>query len=117
MTDIGDTKRRTARGWLLTFGATLIAALALHGCGRSSMDLTSLLQPNSGGNTTVHDATRHAYSRPAANIDTTQRAEFAVGNAFFNSPWIVAPASPCVVSVPEARPGVTHAAVRDGRPR
>ena len=41
----------------------------------------------------MHDATRNAYSQPAANLDVQRRGEFFIGNAFFNSPWIVAPAS------------------------
>ena len=42
---------------------------------------------------TVTESTRHAFSRPAPNLTVTQRAEFFIGNAFFNSPWVVAPAS------------------------
>lgn len=74
---------------------TLAAALllGLSACARQSPDVAALLRPNSGGDTTVQDATRHAYSRPAANLQTHQRAEFAMGNAFFNSPWVVAPAT------------------------
>jgi CxxC motif-containing protein (DUF1111 family) len=52
-----------------------------------------LLDPNSGGATTVHESTRNAYSQPAANLDVQRRGEFFVGNAFFNSAWIVAPAT------------------------
>jgi CxxC motif-containing protein (DUF1111 family) len=70
-----------------------LALCALGACGRSSPELDALLQPNSGGATTVQDSTRHAYSRPAANLRTHERAQFAMGNAFFNSPWVVAPAS------------------------
>lgn len=36
---------------------------------------------------------RHAFSRPAPNLDVERRAAFSIGNAFFNSPWIVAPAT------------------------
>lgn len=42
---------------------------------------------------TVHATNRHAFSRPAPNLDVQTRAAFSIGNAFFNSPWIVAPAS------------------------
>jgi CxxC motif-containing protein (DUF1111 family) len=52
-----------------------------------------LLQPNSGGAMTVSESSRHAFSRPATNITVSQRGEFFMGNAFFNSPWVVAPAS------------------------
>jgi CxxC motif-containing protein (DUF1111 family) len=65
---------------------TLLAACTSH-------DTDELLAPASGGATTVHDATRNAYSQPAANIDIEKRAQFFIGNAFFNSAWIVAPAT------------------------
>lgn len=72
--------------------ATLSALLlAVAGCGRSPT--RNLLEPLSGGATTVRDASRNAYSLPAANLDVQQRAEFFIGNAFFNSPWVAAPAS------------------------
>lgn len=62
-------------------------------CSKHSPNVETLLQANSGGATTVEDFTRHAYSKPAANLETEQHAEFAMGNAFFNSPWVAAPAS------------------------
>jgi CxxC motif-containing protein (DUF1111 family) len=52
-----------------------------------------LLDANSGGATTVHETNRNAFSQPAANLDVQRRADFFIGNAFFNSAWIVAPAS------------------------
>lgn len=73
--------------------AACVLLLALTACSQHGADIEPLLQPRSGGATTVDDFTRHAYSKPAANLETTARAEFAVGNAFFNSPWIVAPAT------------------------
>ena len=54
---------------------------------------TELLQVNSGGAMSVSESSRHAFSRPAPNVSVAQRGEFFIGNAFFNSPWIVAPAS------------------------
>ena len=66
--------------------------LLVSGCAQHDR-LAALLDPSSGGATTVHDATRNAYSQPAANLDVQRRGEFFIGNAFFNSPWIVAPAS------------------------
>lgn len=47
----------------------------------------------SGGQTTVFDDTRNAYSLPARNLREDHRASFFVGNSFFNQNWIVAPAS------------------------
>ncbi len=48
---------------------------------------------NSGGTTTVHNATHKAFAQPSANLDVQLRAKFFIGNAFFNSPWVVAPAT------------------------
>lgn len=69
----------------------LSLCLLLTGCGRH--DTAALLQPNSGGALTVRDSTRNAYSQPAPNLDVHKRGEFFIGNAFFNSAWIVAPAT------------------------
>jgi CxxC motif-containing protein (DUF1111 family) len=74
-----------------TVGLALLLLL-MGGCAKHD-GVSALLDPNSGGATTVRDATRNAYSQPAANLDVQQRGEFFIGNAFFNSPWIVAPAS------------------------
>jgi len=49
--------------------------------------------PLSGGDTTVVDTTRDAYSRTAPGIDPSRMNEFFVGNSFFNSNWVTAPAS------------------------
>lgn len=70
--------------WLLS------SLLVLAGCSGAPDEL---LLPNSGGALTVKDASRKAYARPAPNLDVQQRAEFFIGNAFFNSPWIAAPAT------------------------
>jgi CxxC motif-containing protein (DUF1111 family) len=66
--------------------------MTLAGCDQGP-DTTQLLQPQSGGATTVHEHSRNAFSQPAANLDSGARANFFIGNAFFNSPWVVAPAS------------------------
>ena len=47
----------------------------------------------SGGDTTVFDATRNAFSFPVRNILEEHRPAFFVGNSFFNQNWVVAPAS------------------------
>ncbi len=47
----------------------------------------------SGGDTTVFDAGRNAFSYPAANMDADRRRDFAVGNSFFKKNWVTAPAS------------------------
>lgn len=68
--------------------------IALGACSHNGgPDTAELLDPNSGGATTTHNATRRAFAQPAANLDVQRRGQFFVGNAFFNSPWIVAPAT------------------------
>jgi CxxC motif-containing protein (DUF1111 family) len=77
-------------------GVALVATLTLTlltACSRSNIDTAELLDPNSGGATTIHEVNRNAFSQPAANLDVQRRGEFFIGNAFFNSAWIVAPAS------------------------
>ncbi|MFC4310728.1 di-heme oxidoredictase family protein [Steroidobacter flavus] len=64
----------------------------LSGCSKGH-STEQLLQPNSGGAMTVSESSRHAFSRPSNNLTVAQRGEFFIGNAFFNSPWVVAPAS------------------------
>jgi CxxC motif-containing protein (DUF1111 family) len=49
--------------------------------------------PNSGGATTIFETNRNAFSQPAANLEVERRGQFFMGNAFFNSAWIVAPAT------------------------
>jgi len=71
-------------------GAILFCILC--GCSQGP-DTAELLDVNSGGATTVHESNRNSFSQPAANLDVQRRAEFFIGNAFFNSAWIVAPAS------------------------
>jgi CxxC motif-containing protein (DUF1111 family) len=66
---------------------------ALLGCTARAPQTAALLAPDSGGLATTNNATRRAYAQPAPVLDVTQRAEFFIGNAFFNSPWIAAPAT------------------------
>jgi len=47
----------------------------------------------SGGDGTVFDTTRNAFSLPARNLPEARRPQFFVGNSFFNQNWIAAPAS------------------------
>ncbi len=47
----------------------------------------------SGGDTTVFNDGKDAYSLAAANIQRETRRLFVVGNSFFNENWIIAPAS------------------------
>ncbi|MET0533310.1 MAG: di-heme oxidoredictase family protein [Steroidobacter sp.] len=68
------------------------AVFVLGGCSKQNAT-AELLQFKSGGDMSVTETTRHAFSRPAPNLTVAQRGEFFIGNAFFNSPWVVAPAS------------------------
>jgi CxxC motif-containing protein (DUF1111 family) len=47
----------------------------------------------SGGDGTVFDSSRNAFSLPARNLREEHRSSFFVGNSFFNQNWVVAPAS------------------------
>ncbi|MBM0104577.1 c-type cytochrome [Steroidobacter sp. S1-65] len=73
--------------------AALWGTMLLLGACSKGISTDDLLQPNSGGAMTVSESSRHAFSRPATNLSVAQRGEFFIGNAFFNSPWVVAPAS------------------------
>lgn len=68
----------------------LMAAVPLLSCTSRNSELLDI---NSGGATTVRNTGHKAFAQPAANLDVQQRARFFIGNAFFNSPWVVAPAS------------------------
>jgi CxxC motif-containing protein (DUF1111 family) len=46
-----------------------------------------------GGATTVFDASRNAFSFPAANLPSERQTGFFVGNSFFKRNWVEAPAS------------------------
>jgi CxxC motif-containing protein (DUF1111 family) len=68
----------------------LIAVLAA--CG----DDASIYEPGeelSGGDTTVFDSGRNAYTLSARNLKGERRDRFFVGNAVFNRNWVTAPAS------------------------
>ena len=75
-----------------TLAALCGAVSLLAGCSKGDPTI-DLLQARSGGDMTVSDRSRDAFSRPAPNLSVSQRGEFFIGNAFFNSPWVVAPAS------------------------
>ncbi|HET9934461.1 MAG TPA: di-heme oxidoredictase family protein [Polyangiaceae bacterium] len=47
----------------------------------------------SGGDTTVFDATHDAFSLPAPGLSPRHRSSFFVGNSFFNQNWVAAPSS------------------------
>ena len=58
--------------------------------------LSSLLVANplfSGGSTSTQRSDQLAFSQPSANLTHLERLDFSVGNSFFRSPWVSAPAS------------------------
>lgn len=46
-----------------------------------------------GGQDSVYDATRNAFSQPAPGLEREQELLFFVGNSFFNQNWVTAPSS------------------------
>ncbi|ATE61093.1 di-heme oxidoreductase family protein [Thauera sinica] len=46
-----------------------------------------------GGDTTVNDFGRNAFSYPAANLSVERQTAFFIGNSFFKKNWVEAPAS------------------------
>jgi CxxC motif-containing protein (DUF1111 family) len=85
--------RNSALSSAVSFAALCGALSLLAGCSKGGAPAVDLLQPKSGGDMSVMETSRHAFSRPAPNLTVEQRGEFFIGNAFFNSPWVVAPAS------------------------
>jgi len=74
--------------------AVLMAVISLlAACSRDDTSTAQLLDENSGGALTIHNTTHKAFAQPATNLDVQRRGQFFIGNAFFNSPWVVAPAS------------------------
>lgn len=51
------------------------------------------LEVKSGGDTSFDIASKEAFSQPAANLSVTRKGEFFIGNNFFKSPWVIAPAT------------------------
>lgn len=47
----------------------------------------------SGGETTVFDVSRNAFTFSARNLHPDRKAQFFTGNSFFNENWVAAPAS------------------------
>ena len=63
-----------------TYSATVLVVLGLTATGAVAPE------PNeefSGGDTTVFDDSRNAFSFPAANLSAERRTQFFVGNSFF----------------------------------
>ncbi len=71
--------------------ALALAASALGACGDE--DLYEPGEELSGGETTVFDTGRNAFTLTARNLKGDRRDKFFVGNALFNRGWVIAPAS------------------------
>jgi CxxC motif-containing protein (DUF1111 family) len=65
----------------------LAIALGLAACVRSEESGAP------GGTTTVTDRSAQAFGMPAANLSAERSTDFFVGNSFFKTNWIIAPAS------------------------
>ena len=50
-------------------------------------------QNPAGAATSNKSINRHAFSHPSANLTFEQRADFFIGNGFFDRLWVTAPAS------------------------
>jgi CxxC motif-containing protein (DUF1111 family) len=70
-------------------------SLALSACGEPAPGAApdASAPPRAGGDLTVNDTSRDAFTRPARALDETQYAQFFVGNSFFNQNWVSAPAT------------------------
>ncbi|MCA9664959.1 MAG: thiol oxidoreductase [Myxococcales bacterium] len=73
-------------------GATLVALALCVACS-SDADQPDPREANSGGDVTVFDDTRDAFSRPAPALDGERSGNFFVGDSFFTDNWVTAPAS------------------------
>jgi len=74
-----------------------VLAIVLLGLGLTWFALADDTPDNSeekpGGDTTVFEVGRNAFSFPAANLDEEGRTTFAIGNSFFRRNWVEAPSS------------------------
>src|SRR5689334_2788104 len=73
--------------------SALIAAVTVAVSVSALLGHTATGEALAGGDGTVFDATRNAFSLPARNLQDEHRSSFFVGNSFFNLNWVVAPAS------------------------
>ncbi len=77
------------------FLSMCVLSLSSLGMAQAATDL-STFDPQerfSGGSTTVNKFDSNAFSLPSANLAPTRRLDFSVGNSFFRSPWVIAPAT------------------------
>lgn len=68
----------------------LAATLSLMACNQTPPPAEPG-EARSGGDTTVQQRDRNAFSLPSANLQPSRRLDFSVGNSFFRNPWVIAP--------------------------
>lgn len=74
----------------MRLSSALLIASALVAC-RQSPGMPH--DARSGGSATVLDTSGDAFAQPSSWLSDSHRRAFFVGNSFFNSPWVTAPAS------------------------
>lgn len=77
----------------LVVGSLLLLTACAVGLGIAPGPAPALLSPLLGGQGTVEDATKNAFSRAMPGLDRYEERLFFVGNSFFNQNWVTAPAS------------------------
>jgi CxxC motif-containing protein (DUF1111 family) len=75
------------------YAAAAAISLSLYSVAASPSTSSPPVEAMSGGDTTVFDDTRNAFSLPARNLREEHRPSFFVGNSFFNQNWVIAPSS------------------------
>lgn len=74
--------------------AVTLILLGAAGCGSSTEKIEPVVVDETlGGETSVEDTSRDAFSQPAGNLVGDRRDAFFVGNAIFNRNWVTAPSS------------------------
>ena len=74
-------------------GSLVVAIATLSCCGTGGPDGYEPGEERTGGDTTVFETGRDAFSLSARNLHDERRDQFFVGNSFFNRGWVTAPSS------------------------
>jgi CxxC motif-containing protein (DUF1111 family) len=73
--------------------AAVPVALLLAGFGAVEQAAYQSGDEKLGGDTTVYETGRNAFSLPAANMASERQTRFFIGNSFFKKAWVEAPSS------------------------
>ncbi|APW39145.1 thiol oxidoreductase [Rhodoferax koreense] len=76
--------------WKVAAAAVACSGAWLAWAAASTIDAA---EEKAGGDTTVFEVGRNAFSFPVANLDEAGRTTFAIGNSFFRRNWVEAPSS------------------------